>query len=334
MAINTDNSNQKEDWDRFVLEQNGSFLQSWEWGEFQEKVGRKVFRFSESGWLAEFIEFVLPMGKKYWYGPRAPLFTKSQQSAVSQQLERFIEKIKVTADKEEIMFFRISPEWSADIELEANLEICGFKKLRYNIEPAQTLILDISQSEKSLLTQMHAKWRYNIGLARKKGVKARIVSNGEPDFEKYFEDFWHLMQQTSRRQKIRLHEKEYYRKQLTVNSKQFQNSLFVAEYKKNVVAANIVNFYNQRATYLHGGSDNEQRALMAPHLLQWEQIRVAKKLGGAKYDFWGIDEKKWPGVTRFKLGFGGEPVKYVGTWDYPLDNKWYLIYRGVQKFRR
>jgi len=73
---------------------------------------------------------------------------------------------------------------------------------------------------------------------------------------------------------------------------------------------------------------------MAPHLLQWEQIREAKRYGCSEYDFWGIDEKKWPGVTRFKRGFGGREIKYIGTWDFALDKKWYLLYRGAQRFRR
>jgi peptidoglycan pentaglycine glycine transferase (the first glycine) len=318
------------DWNRFVLGQSGSFLQSWEWGEFQEKVGRRAVRLANDNWLVHFIEISLPFGKKYWYCPRGPIVSGQISSTICQEI---IEEAKKTADKN-VMFFRVCPEWPADLELAAKFEILGLKKLRYDIEPAQTLILDIFQSEKGLLAQMHTKWRYNIGLARKKGVKAKIVNAEEADFEKYFEDFWRLNQQTAKRQKIRLHEKEYYKKQLAINNQQFQCVLFVAEHKKKTVAANIVIFFGKCATYSHGASDNELRDLMAPHLLQWEQIKMAKKIGCTKYDFRGIDEKKWPGITRFKLGFGGESVKYIGTWDYALDKKWYLVYRGVQKFRR
>ncbi len=349
-----ENNLDKELWNKFVLEQGGSFLQSWEWGDFQEKVGRQVFRLVNDSWQVQFIEMPLPFGKKYWYCPRGPVTVGQISDLICQEI---IEEAKKTADKN-VMFFRVCPAWPADLELAAKFEILGLKKLRYNIEPVQTLILDISQSEKGLLAQMHSKWRYNIGLARKKGVKVKIVNAGEPDFEKYFEDFWRLMMQTAKRQKIRVHEKEYYRKQLNPPQpslsagqagfkkegdsslyerevgRDFTSLLFIAEHNKKVIAANIVNFFGPRATYLHGASDNEQRSLMAPHLLQWEQIRAAKKFGCTQYDFWGIDEKKWPGVTRFKLGFGGQPVKYIGTWDYALDKKWYLLYRGVQKFRR
>ena len=81
---------------------------------------------------------------------------------------------------------------------------------------------------------------------------------------------------------------------------------------------------------------------MAPHLLQWEQIEYAKSLGCVKYDFWGIvnehtlDKRgeSWEGFTRFKKGFGGYEVNYVGYFDYPLSILWHLLYRLVQKFRR
>lgn len=319
-------------WNRFVLKNSGSFLQSYEWGEFQESLGRRVVRINNSEWQAQFIEMPLPLDKKYWYCPRGPIFENSQYEIPnSKKIEEFIENIKESAKKEPIIFFRIGPQWPAEIELQARLEIIGFKKLRYDIEPSKTLILDIKRSQENILAQMHSKWRYNIGLAQKK--KVTIKNFQGPDVDDQFEEFWRLVVQTAKRQKIKTHPKEYYQKQFKIDGV-LKIELFLAEYKNKIIAANSVCFFGKKATYLHGGSDNEFRSKMAPHLLQWEQIREAKRHGCSEYDFWGIDEKKWPGVTRFKKGFGGREETYIGHWDYPLDKKWYLIYRGVQKFRR
>ena len=49
------------------------------------------------------------------------------------------------------------------------------------------------------------------------------------------------------------------------------------------------------------------------------------------YDFYGIDKQRWPGVTRFKLGFGGRTRNYPGTYD--LSNK-YLSYQVYKLFRQ
>ena len=73
---------------------------------------------------------------------------------------------------------------------------------------------------------------------------------------------------------------------------------------------------------------------MAPHLLQWHAIKLAKANGQKYYDFHGIDEARWPGVTRFKLGFGGFEVNYPGTFDLVYDPGWYSIYKMVRKVRR
>jgi len=147
---------------------------------------------------------------------------------------------------------------------------------------------------------------------------------------------------TSKRKNIKHHPKDYYKKQLEINSEDIKFELFVAEYECKIIAANIVVLFGNRATYLHGATSSEHREVMAPHLLQWEQIKEAKKRGCSEYDFWGIvnehtkDKRgqSWEGFTRFKKGFGGREVNYIGYWDYPLNKLWYFLYRLVQMARR
>jgi lipid II:glycine glycyltransferase (peptidoglycan interpeptide bridge formation enzyme) len=347
----------RENWNKFVLEQGGSFLQSYEWGEFQERSGKRVFRFVDEGlapsgvegWQAQFIETPLPFGKKYWHCPRGPVMSQAIRGQEFRgKIKKLIEKIEKVSCPGRI-FFRLGPEWQIGQGIEKILGAIGFRQLFYDIEPSQTLILDITKSEEELLAQMHEKWRYNIHLAERKGVSAKFVISDIQNFDKYFEEFYRLVDEgTSERKNIRHHEKEYYKKQLEIskqltdNSQQPQFVLFVAEYEGKLIAANIVVFFGQTATYLHGATDNTYRKVMAPHLLQWEQIKEAKKRGCQEYDFWGIANEhtkdkrapNWEGFTRFKKGFGGREVNYISYWDYPLNRSWYFLYRLVQKFRR
>jgi len=277
-----------------------SFLQSNDWLAFQKSLGRKVWQINEIG----IIKYNLPFGKCYLYSPRP----RSSGFGGQARFEEFLIKIKEIAKQENAIFFKLEP-----------LEKLSLKRSR-NIQPVKTLILDISKSEQELLNRMHYKTRYNIGLAEKKGIKIRKDKN-------LFEDFWKLMQETTERDKFRPHPKEYYRKMLRIPGVE----LFAAEYKNKIIAVNIVVFFEKTAIYLHGASDYEHRNLMAPHLLQWEQIKIAKKCGCAEYDFWGIDEKKWPGVTRFKRGFGGKEIVYPGAYDLVFRPIWYLIYKIARK---
>ncbi len=327
----------KEIWNKFVLANKGSFLQSWEWGEFQERADKRVFRFAGEGWQAQFIETPLPFGKKYWYAPKAPLLKSQIPNPKPQILEDIIKVVSEAAKKEGILFWRIGPEW--DLPSRQSLVASGFKSVHYDIEPSQTLILDITKSEDEILAQMHEKWRYNIRLAERKGVRVKLTTYEVVNFE----EFYRLMSEgTAERKGIKHHPKDYYRKQLEISGENIKFMLFVTEYENKVIAANIVVFFGDKATYLHGATSGEHREVMAPHLLQWEQIKYAKSQGCTEYDFWGIVNehtldkrgKSWEGFTRFKKGFGGQEVNYVGYWDYPLNKFWYFVYRLVQKFRR
>jgi lipid II:glycine glycyltransferase (peptidoglycan interpeptide bridge formation enzyme) len=110
--------------------------------------------------------------------------------------------------------------------------------------------------------------------------------------------------------------------------------LFLAKHDGKVIAGNIVAFFGDTVTYMHGASSNEFRNLMAPYALQWHCIKLAKQSGYKYYDFYGISDDKWPGVTRFKRGFGGKELEYPGTWDAVFDGVKYKIYGLLRKIRR
>jgi lipid II:glycine glycyltransferase (peptidoglycan interpeptide bridge formation enzyme) len=286
------------------------------------------------------IKYNLPLGKNYLYIPRGPI--SSRRKVQSEKLRSEIKNLEELAGKEKSIFLRIEP--INDIP-EASLKESGFVKTK-DIQPAKTLVLDLGASEEELFSRMHEKTRYNIGLAQRKGVKIRKAEFNEKDFE----IFWDIINKTAKRQGIRIFPKEYYRKELQIGKnlpqpllregsslplgrvrEDFQNLLFIAEFEGKPIAANLVNIFGKTATYLHGGSDNEFRSFMAPHLLQWEQIKEAKNQGCLIYDFWGYDEQKWPGVSRFKRGFGGREASYPGCFDYLINKIWFLIYKLARK---
>jgi len=296
-----------------------SFLQSSAWMNFQKSLGRKVWQVDR----INIIKHNLPFGKSYLYSPRGKDNFLPHAGMARGLFESFLEKIREIAKKENAIFFKIEPQKQVDKNL---LKKFGFRKGQ-NIQPKRTLILDVTKSEKELLKEMHPKTRYNIRLAEKKGVKVRIDNNK-------FESFWKLLEQTAKRDGFHTHSKGYYKKMLEIP----EIELFVAlspstanQSMTKIIAANIVSFYKKRSIYLHGASDYKYRNLMAPYLLQWEQIKKARERECLEYDFWGIDEKKWPGITRFKKGFRGREIDHIGAYDLIFQPIWYKLYKLARK---
>ncbi|OGF26412.1 hypothetical protein A2331_05760 [Candidatus Falkowbacteria bacterium RIFOXYB2_FULL_34_18] len=318
----------REQLNSFVgAQKHSQFLQSWEWGEFQESWGNKVVRlgFEDQKKLVmalTLIKVSLPFLKSYLFAPRIGI-----KYLTEDQLKFIFDSIEGIAQKEKAIFFRFEPRTKFSISNFTHQTTMGqfliYKTI--DIQPPKTIILNLEKEEEELLRAMHQKTRYNIGLAQRKGI---FIREGNPEND--FEEFWRIMEQTKDRDMFRSHSKGYYRKMLLLDN----IKLFVAEFEGRVISANIISFFGNMATYIHGASSNEHRNIMAPYLLQWHVIKLAKEKGYKYYDFHGIDAQKWPGVTRFKKGFGGDEINYQGTFDLVFDKCWYILYKLVRKMRR
>jgi lipid II:glycine glycyltransferase (peptidoglycan interpeptide bridge formation enzyme) len=295
----------KEQWDNKIGSQKQSqFLQSWSWGEFQISLGRKVWHLDLSGVFVLAIKMPLIKNKFYLYVPR-----------INHEIDEDKLKIlKKLANAENCIFIRIEP-------IKQDIISLGFKKVA-PMQPKKTLLLDLTKSEEALLKDMHSKTRYNIRLASKKGVE---VGN---DIEEKFPIFYDLMLNTYERKGKKLFSRNYYLK-LEHNK---ITDIVLAKFESEILCGNLISMYGDTVTYIHGGSSDEHKNLMAPHLLQWETIKKAKNLGFKYYDFWGIEER-YPGVARFKRGFSGQEIEYSGTFDLAIDKLWYAAYQVVKKFK-
>lgn len=325
-VISIDN---KEQINKFCREQkNSQFLQSWQWGEFHKIVSSGVWRLGVEGDSGEIMAGItiikknLPMGKNYFYSPRGPIVNSevlADNSKLIEALDLLFKEVQNIAKAEGVMFLRIEPIFSVeDIGITLNKTL--------DIQPSKTIMLNLDKDEDELLNNMHQKTRYNIRLASKKDLKFVIAG------KERFGNFWKLMNETGSRDNFRLHGRNYYEAILGLDSDFIK--LLLIEHKGKVITANIVSFFGDTVTYMHGGSSNKDRNLMAPYLLQWETIKLAREMGHKYYDFYGIDEKRWPGVTRFKKGFSGDEISYPGTFDIAFDAGWYSVYKMVRKIRR
>ena len=89
--------------------------------------------------------------------------------------------------------------------------------------------------------------------------------------------------------------------------------------------------------YPYGGSSKSHPEVMANNLVAWEAIKLGKKLGLKNFDMWGAlgpnasPKDPWYGFHRFKNGYGGKLVEYIGTYDLVFDWPIYIMFTIIDK---
>jgi peptidoglycan pentaglycine glycine transferase (the first glycine) len=301
----------KEEWDKKVIDLNGSILQSWSWGEFQKKLGFKVFRFSDTDYVDQVIEIPLMAGKNYLYSARGPL---GNTTAAQKDLSDLAQK------NHEIVFARVEPIQNIDLP-----------KAIKETQPTNNWLLDLELTEDQILTGMKPKTRYNINLAQRKGVTVREGRKED------LLDVYKLLLETAGRNKFRLHPQNYYWEIWETMHPANMRTL-IAEYEGKPLACMILTLFGTTAIYLHGGSSSAMKEAMAPYLLHWEAIKLSKSLGYKYYDFGGIApadavNHPWSGISRFKKSFGGFEVVYPGSFEIIYSPLWYNVYKNARTLR-
>ncbi|MBL8966099.1 MAG: peptidoglycan bridge formation glycyltransferase FemA/FemB family protein, partial [Spirochaetaceae bacterium] len=214
-----------------------------------------------------------------------------------------------------------------------------------DVQPPDTVLLDLRPSEAELLAGMKPKWRYNVRLAEKKGVAVEECRGAAALAA--LPEFYRLYEATSERDRIALHPEAYYARLFSLASERAADGdeprpdlrLWIARHQGQALAAIVTLFRGGEAVYLYGASSNEKRNLMPAYALQWAAIKAAKASGCGVYDFYGIpplDDPEHPmaGLYRFKTGFGGEIAHRAGSWDYALKPAVYAAFRAAEGLRR
>lgn len=320
----------RENWDSFILSQNGSFLQSWAWGQFQKATGKKILYLKEDDWQALILINPLRFGKTYFYVPHGPIWNREKNSEQI-ILENFLNKIKSIAKNHSAIFLKIEPKTS-DKKITGILENLKFKKNKKSIQPENTLIINIARTENEILESFEKRCRNEIKLADKKN--AMLYSDSS---DAGIKNFLALLEKTAKRDSFRAHPLAYYNALIKNLKLANQVDLFFAKIRQNIISGCIVVYFGSTAFYIHAASDGPYRAANA---LVWAAIKEAKKKQCASFDLYGVaplDAEKnhpWRGLTKFKESFSGARTDYIGAFDYPVSNFWYNFYQLGKKLAR
>lgn len=123
-------------------------------------------------------------------------------------------------------------------------------KSNSNILPANTVVVDLSQSEDEILARMRPKTRYNIRLSLRKGVEVRSV--GRAGLLTWYD----LYTETAMRNGLNLNGFEYFHSMLASRMEcvnpDVNVQLLVAYYDNIPLTAMFLVMSAHRATYLYG----------------------------------------------------------------------------------
>jgi len=319
-------------------------LQSWEWGEFREKTGKKVIRLgvfdpsTNSGrdkLKAVYQLTVHPIpGTNFTilYFPRGPMPDKTMLNAL----------VKL-GRQEKAILIKMEPDVGSateeNLQLAAHKEIHDFlikngcrKGRPFFFE--YTFQIDLTKSEKELLAAMHSKTRYNIRLSQRHGVEV-VEDNSDKAFEIYLK----LMMETTKRQRFYAHTPEYHQKMWQTLNPAGITHLLLTKHKGKVLAAYIFFTFNNILYYPYGGSSREHKEVMPTYAMMWEAIKFGKKQGCKIFDLWGClgprpnPRDPWYGFHRFKAGFGGKLIEFIGTYDLVINPHLYPFYNLANEIR-
>lgn len=174
------------------------------------------------------------------------------------------------------------------------------------VQPRSLFRLDLrGKTEEDILSGFHKKLRYNIRLAQRHGVE--VTEGTREDLE----EFAALSDITARRDSFLGRNAAYYRR-MWDSLGPGRVSLLMARARGETLAAGLFVHYSHKTWYAYGASSDENRNMMAGHLLQWEAIRRALSRGDRFYDLRGYLENDETGLYRFKSQFGADEVRLVG----------------------
>jgi lipid II:glycine glycyltransferase (peptidoglycan interpeptide bridge formation enzyme) len=310
-------------------------LQSWEWGEFRQQTGLKVERigFFEQGKLKKALEVTfhpIPVfGKMAGYIPKSFMPDEEQLSALKQ-----------LGEKNNALFIKLEPNIAQKVSsTSAHGQIAQFL-LDHGCQPGRPLFtkytfqLDLTKPEDELFAQLNSKTRYNVNLASKRGVQ--IVENSSAEG---MEEYIKILQETTTRQGFYAHSPDYFRKMWTTLAPSGMIRIFQAVYENTIIVSWVMFIFNGVLYYPYGASRSVHRDVMASNLMMWEMITLGKREGCHLFDMWGSlgpepDPKDpWYGFHRFKKGYGGELMEFLGTFDLVLNEPLYKLFRVVENVR-
>ena len=328
--LNKENKEEVKKYKEFVDNfSSTSLMQSMNWADVKKGWESEYVYLEEDGKVVMAMSLVIRKiigSKSMIYAPRGPVGDVYD----IQKVKKITEEVDKIAKKYNAFVFRFDPERYYDEKLEEMYVKEGYKvrnkKFGKNelIQPRYNMILNISgKTEEEVFKGYSEKTRYNVRVAKRKGVTVRYSRDVED-----LKTFYNLYVVTGIRDKIASRPYDYFERMLNTFDENHMR-IYIAEFEGEALSAAIAINYGKKTFYLYGASSNEKRNLMPNYLMQQEMIEWAIETGCDLYDFGGVFIlDKSNGLYKFKEGFCRQEgvTEFIGEIDKVYNRFWYFAF--------
>ena len=325
-------------YDAFVASHpQGGVLQSWAWGELRARQHwdpvRLLARDAAGGVCGAALVLcrALPVGGSLLYLPRGPVLDYRDDRT----LDALCAALRRLGQRRHAVLCKIDPPVTPPDPgvlraLTARGFVIGHRRGRFEgMQPRYSVVVPLDGGADAVLARCHAKTRYNIRLAQRRGVVVRRGGRGD------LATFHRLLDVTCARNGFAERRLPYFQEVWDALAPGGHLELYLASHEGEDIAAGILFRFGDKAVYAYGASADTHREVMAPYAVQWAMLRRAIACGCVSYDMTGVPRRLSPdqpgyGLYRFKRGFWPEVSVYAGEYDLPLQPALYRLWQVVE----
>jgi lipid II:glycine glycyltransferase (peptidoglycan interpeptide bridge formation enzyme) len=173
-------------------------------------------------------------------------------------------------------------------------------------EKYKTSVIHLSKLEEELFKAIHATYRYDIRSAEKKNILHKTILNPKKEdcielvkSYNFFAKSKNMPTMSLRRILALQKTSSIYITKALQDEKEISTHVYI--FDENIISL--------ASSFHHIDFTDGKIRSEANKYLHWKDILLFKSIGFQQYDFGGVNEKKHPGISKFKLSFGGEPVE-------------------------
>jgi len=307
-------------WNRFVESAAyHSFPQLWEWGEVRAAAGWQPVRLAVgpspdrpvAG--AQLLLRGIPLtGWHLAYVPRGPIGTLDEPAT----RVALHSALRALGRARKIATVRADPEARPGTPYGQSLLGPPWRAAP-KVQPPTTRVVDLSVGEEALRAGMKRKHRQYVSKAEREDVTIERFDGTTPPeaIGPALADFNRIYQFTATRAGFVARSPSYYDRVWATFAPTGRVRLSFAVRNGERVATLFHFTCGERAVESYGGMTDAGADARANYLLKWTAMGDFSREGFGVYDMWGLATG---GIRRFKEGFGGEEIEYVGARDLSL----------------